>query len=219
MKKRPKIQSKKLLIATTNKEKFRRLKSLIEDFNLELISLSELDYEIAEPKEDGRDALENSLIKARQYWKGLKEKIPVLTQDDSLVFERIKSIDDPGGSIKRPVVKKYGEFNDENAITYYSELARKYGGTINFRFEYGHAYCDGRVLDARPSKLFGVLMSKPSKIRTPGYFLADLMKVNVGDRWRYYSELREEEKVFVDKPLANSIAFLLKKYLLANNVL
>lgn len=201
---------KKILFATTNKQKVRRLSFLTP---VKLLSLSDLPYEIIAPKEVGEDALDIAILKARYYWKSLKEKIPVITQDDTLKLE-VSPEDDPGNSIKEPVVKRYGEFNDTNAIKYYSDLSKKYGGTIPMYFEYGHAIClsDGEeMIKARKSKLAGQLVVEPHENETTkGYFLAALMQVKIDGKWKYYSELNEMELISCDSGIAESLAKILK---------
>jgi len=48
--------------------------------------------------------------------------------------------------------------------------------------------------------------------RTPGYFLADMMKVNIGGEWKYYSDLSEEELIQQDSDIKRSINNLLMKF-------
>jgi len=118
---------KKILFATTNQQKFKRLSLLTQT---KLVSLSDLKYQIKEPEEIGKDTLDIAILKARHYYSCLKEKMPVLTQDDTLKLQ-VKPKDDPGSHIKEPVIKKYGQFTDENAIEYYINLVKKYGGYTN----------------------------------------------------------------------------------------
>lgn len=195
----------KVLFATTNQQKILRLRKLTD---VELISLSDLTYDIPEPEEVGQDGLDIVILKARHYWGNLKNKMPVLTQDDTLKLE-VNPEDDPGNHIKKPVVEKYGEFNDKNAIAYYTDLAKKYGGEIKMFFEYGHALCfsDGEeTIIGRKSRLYGKLVTEPRENdSTKGYFLAAIMKVQIGKEWKYYSELTPEELVKADSGIAETL--------------
>lgn len=200
---------KKILFATTNLQKVIRLRKLT---STPLISLVDLGYEIPEPEEKGLDALDIAIVKARHYFRNLKEKMPVLTQDDILKMQ-VDPKDDPGNHIKAPVIDKYEEFNDINALEYYTDLAKKYKGVIPMYFEYGHAVCftDGEEsLRARKSKLVGRIVTEPHENETTkGYFLAAIMQVKVGKMWKYYSELTKEELVKVDSGIAQSLKKLL----------
>ena len=200
---------KQILFATTNKQKIGRLSLLT---SVKLVSLTDLSYRIPEPEETGKDALDISIVKARYYWSFLRKKIPVLTQDDSLKLE-VKPKDDPGSHIKNPVIEKYGEFTDKNAIFYYTNLARKYGGVIPMYFEYGHALCfnDGELtVKARKSKLVGRIVVKPKENdSTIGYFLSAIMQVKINDKWKYYSELSQKETIVVDSGISESLKKLL----------
>lgn len=200
---------KKILFATTNKQKVKRLGLLTK---AKLLSLSDLEYRIEEPEEVGKDALDIAIFKARHYYSALKEKVPVLTQDDTLKLQ-VKPSDDPGNHIKEPVIKKYGEFTDDNAIKYYTDLSKKYGGLIPMYFEYGHALCfsDGEeFIRARKSKLEGRLVTKPHENEsTKGYFLSAIMQVKIKNKWKYYSELTPKELVIADSGISESLKKLL----------
>jgi len=201
---------KKILFATTNKQKAKILSLLTP---VKLLSLADLPYSILEPEEIGNDALDISITKARHYWNFLKEKMPVLSQDDTLELE-VDEKDNPGNHIKDPVVKKYGEFTDKNAIQYYTELAQKYGGTIPMYFKYGHTLCfedKGEImLKARTSKLVGRIVTKAKENEsTNGYFLSAIMQVKIDNGWKYYSELTQDELVRVDSGIAGSLKELL----------
>ena len=200
----------KVLFASTNKQKLKRLSLLT---STKLVSLASLSYSIPEAKEIGDDALAISIVKARHYWNGLKIKMPVLTQDDTLKME-VKDEDDPGNHIKAPVVEKYGEFTDDNALLYYTDMAKKYGGIIPMYFEYGHALCfedNGELmLRAGSSKLTGRIVADPRENEsTKGYFLSAIMQVKIKEKWKYYSELSPKELVTTDSGILESLKKLL----------
>jgi len=147
-----------VLFATTNKNKVNRIKKLINKNNINLISLADLDYQIDEPEENGKDGVENAIIKAKYYFEKLKVKIPVLTQDDTLFLSGVSEEDNPKKDIKLPVVKKYGQFTDEFAYQYYSNLVRKYNPKyLYMEFKYGHAICGENFLEGSESSLPGLL--------------------------------------------------------------
>lgn len=201
-----------ILFASTNQNKVNRIKKLIKDVNINFISLADLDYKIEEPEENGSDGVENAIIKARYYFDKLKIKIPVLTQDDTLFLFGVSEEDNPKKDIKLPIIKKYGQFTDDYAYQYYSNLIRKYDKEyLDFEFRYGHAICYGDVLEGSSSILPGRLCAQINSTKTPGYFISDMMKVNLGNNWEYYSNLSDEELVDQDKDIKRSVNFLLSK--------
>jgi len=198
-----------VLFATTNQQKVKRLRLLTP---VSLGSLADLPYHIDEPQESGSDALDIAVIKARHYFRKLKGKVPVLTQDDTLKME-VNPEDDPGNHIKVPVIAAYGEFSDANALMYYTGLTKKYGGVVPMYFEYGHAICfsDGEeVVRARKSRLVGRIVTEPRENNTTkGYFLAAIMQVELDGKWKYYSELAPAELVRVDSGISESLRRIL----------
>ena len=201
-----------ILFATTNKNKINRIKKLINDTNINLISLADLDYQIEEPEENGKDGIENAIIKAKYYYSQLKNKIPVLTQDDTLFLSGVSEKDNPKKDIKLPVIKKYGQFTDEFAYKYYLDLVKKYDKEyLEMEFRYGHAICGDNFLESSESFLIGRLYSQINTARTPGYFLADMMKVEVDGNWKFYSDLTDDELIEQDKDIRRSINLILKK--------
>lgn len=202
-----------ILIATTNKNKVDRIRRLITDQNINFISLSDLDYKIEEPEENGKDGVENAIIKAKYYFEKLKIKMPVLTQDDTLFLSGVSDKDNPKKDIKLPVIKKYGQFNDDLAYKYYLDLVKKYNKEyLEMEFRYGHAICGENFLEGSSSVLPGRLYGQINITRTLGYFLADLIKFNVDGIWKYNSDLNEEELVQQDSDIKRSINNLLAKF-------
>lgn len=200
---------KRVLFATTNQNKVKRMKNFLGKTPFEILSLTELNQEILEPIEVGADGVEVAKLKAYYYYNVLKDKLPVLTQDDTLNFYQISESDSIKISIKQPVIDAYGEFNDDNAIKYYTELAKEYGGEVKMSFEYGHGFFDGISLKSNPSSLRGKMVSVPSKHVEPGYFLTAIVKVNVGNGWKYISELSDAEYAKADWNLKKSVESLL----------
>lgn len=199
----------KILIGTTNQNKVDRIKNLLREHALEIYSLKDLDYEIPEPDENQENALEIAKYKAWHYYQHTREKVPVLTQDDTMILEGVIDEDQPGSSIKTPVATKYGKATDENIIKYYSRLAQKYGGSIRFKFVYGHGFCDGIKLEGATSFLPGKLVSEPKLDGSKNYAINSVMQIEIGGKWKYYSDATQEEKVEADFRLKNSIIKLL----------
>lgn len=210
---------KKIVVATTNQNKVKRIKALLKNLDYEIVSLSDVTNEkIDEPEEIGTTPVDIAIEKALYYSKYLPNDTIVLSQDDTLVMEGIKKEDNPGMHIKRPVIEKYGEFTDEFAAEYYKSLAEKYGGSIPIYFKYGHAIAikttDERTIIkvvSAESILKLRLVNKINKLeKTPGYFLAALLEANINGKWIPYNDLDDNTLVELDLDLYNSISTLLK---------
>ncbi len=80
---------KKLIIATTNKAKFKEINSLLKPLNIQCFSLSDINWN-KEIKEDGNTFLENALKKAKTIAK--LYNIPTLSDDSGLVVEAIPDL-------------------------------------------------------------------------------------------------------------------------------
>ena len=201
----------KILIATTNQNKVIRIKRLFK--NIAFISLSDLDYKIEEPDENGKDGVENAIIKAKYYYDHLKEKLPVLAQDDTLFLDEVSEEDNPKKDIKLPIIKKFGKFSDDNAYQYYSNLVKKYEKEyLELEFRYGHAICSENFLEGSASKIpNGRLYAQVSSNKAPGYFFNAMTKMNINGEWKYYSDLSEEDLINLDSDFKRSISSLFEK--------
>lgn len=209
---------KKIVIGTSNKNKVNRIKNLFKNEKYEFFALNEVCPNVSEPEETADNPIDIAIQKAVHYVNYIPEGYIVLTQDDTLKFENINEEDNPGTHIKEPVVKAYGKFTDENAARYYSELAKKYNGSITMEFSYGHAVAkldkSDRTLKnivAANSTLKAKLVDKITKLEeVPGYFLSALMQVEVEGEWLDYNNLTKEQLIASDIDLYNSISTLLK---------
>ena len=208
---------KKLLIATTNHNKLPRIQRLLANIPVEILSLNDLPYQIPEPAETAGSGVEIAAQKALGYIEHIDEDIIVLTQDDTIAFEGVNPSDNPGPFIKEPVKQQYGEFTDKNALQYYTDLAKKYGGTVPMVFRYGHAIAyksteaRKRVsIVANASELHARLVDTPRKPElATGYFLSAIIQLEIGGEWIYRTELSEELQTKADEDLKISILSLL----------
>lgn len=212
---------KKLLIATTNHNKVSRIKRLLVDVPVEIISLNDLSKQIPEPAETAGSGVEIAAQKALGYVEYVDDDLIVLTQDDTIAFEGVDDEDNPGPFIKEPVKSKYGEFTDEYALQYYTDLAKKYGGTVPMVFRYGHAIAYKTKADrkrvtiiASSSELHARLVDTPHKPELAvGYFLSAIMQLEIDGEWTYNTELSEELQTKADEDLKISILSLLEEVL------
>ena len=207
-----------ILIATTNKNKVTRIKKLLSEVPLEIVSLDDLNINAPEPEETALNCVGIAAQKALAYLDYVDASTIVLAQDDTISFDGVEEADNPGPAIKEPVRNRFGEFTDENGLMYYTDLAKKYGGSIPMTFSYGHAVAFKETgvrkfvhVYAGESKLQSKLVDVPHKPETvPGYFLAAIMQLNLEGERNNYPDLSDQELVDADIDLKNSILALLK---------
>jgi len=201
----------RILFSTTNTNKIERIERLLDEFDLEILTLPDIGVDIAEPDEVGGNVEEVAKNKALYYYNVLENQYPILTQDDSLDFlGNVEEEENPGLSIKGPVVKKYGEFSTDTAIKYYSELAKKYGGEIPFSFKYGHAYIDNNGIKHDKSFLHAKLVAEPKGIEKVGkYPLRALTQLKLNNQYVYSCDVSEKDRVKADSDLKRALVNVL----------
>lgn len=216
--KKGKKKMRKIVMATTNKNKVKRIRKLLDGLDYNIVPLSdELKNKVEEPEETLVTPVDIAIEKALYYSNYLPDNTLILSQDDTIEFTGISDEDNPGMHIKGPVIKKYGKFTDELAAEYYTSLAEKYGGSIPMRFKYGHALVVKDSHNRKMKKVLGAesyldvrLVNKIHKLdEVPGYFLAALMEAKINDEWVPYNDLDDETLVKLDSDLYSSITFLL----------
>ena len=157
---------RKVLFATENKAKVKRFEKGLLENDIEIITINDLKEKL-NVEENGKNAIENALIKARAYSKVID--IPVFAMDDNLYIEGIPEQKQPGMFVRRVHGKR---LNDEEMIEYYSNLAHEYGkeGKLTTRWVYGIAVVNnGDEATYTWSKDDFYLVDKPSKVINPGY--------------------------------------------------
>ena len=179
---------KKILFATENESKVKRFKKGLLENGIEIITINDLDKKI-EVDENGKDAIENAIIKARAY--SNTTDLPVLAMDDNLYIDDIPDDKQPGMFVRRVNGKR---LNDEEMIEYYSNLAHVYGynGKLTCRWVYGIAViCNGVVKTYTWSKEDFYIVDKPSSKINPGYPLNTISinkKLN-----KYFTDITDDE--------------------------
>jgi non-canonical purine NTP pyrophosphatase (RdgB/HAM1 family) len=76
----------RLLVATTNQDKLREIRSLLGDVAVDLVTLRDLPA-VAEPEETGTTFAENALLKARYY--GEASGLMTVAEDSGLVVDAL----------------------------------------------------------------------------------------------------------------------------------
>lgn len=196
---------KKVLFATGNESKAKRFKDGLLRNGIEIITIKDIDEDI-EVLEDGKDAVENALIKARAYAKVLD--IPVFAMDDSLYIDNIPDDKQPGLYVRRVNGKR---LSDEEMLTYYSNLAHEYGvdGKLTCRWVYGIAVINNEVESTYTwSKDDFYIVDKPSDKIDPGYPLNTISinkKLN-----KYFTDMTKEDHDIVKEDESDVVEFLCK---------
>ena len=197
---------KKVLFATGNESKVKRFKKGLLENDIEIITLNNIDAKV-EVVENGKNAIENALIKARAYAKVCD--LPVFAMDDNLYIEGIPEEKQPGMYVRRVNGKR---LNDDEMIEYYSNLAHEYGknGILTCRWVYGIAVINNDKESTYTwSKEDFYIVDKPSNKINPGYPLNTISinkKLN-----KYFTDITEEDKKEIQENENDVIEFLCKK--------
>ena len=196
---------KKVLFATGNESKAKRFEDGLLRNGIEIITIKDIDEDI-EVLENGKDAIENALIKARAYAKMLD--MPVFAMDDSLYIDNIPDDKQPGLYVRRVNGKR---LSDEEMLTYYSNLAHEYGedGKLTCRWVYGIAVINNGVESTYTwSKNDFYIVDKPSDKIDPGYPLNTISinkKLN-----KYFTDMTKEDYDSVKEDESDVVEFLCK---------
>ena len=197
---------KEVLFATGNESKVKRFQKGLLAKEIKIITLNDIDTKNIEIVEDGKNAIENALIKARAYAK--IQYIPVFAMDDNLYIEGIPEDKQPGMYVRRVNGKR---LNDDEMIEYYSNLAHTYGenGKLTCRWVYGIAVINNGVESTYTwSKDDFYIVDKPSNKINPGYPLNTISinkKLN-----KYFTEITEDDKNEIKEDESDVIEFLCK---------
>ena len=194
---------KKILFATENQSKAKRFKNGLLKNDIEIITINDLEKKV-NIEENGNNAIENALIKARAY--ANVYNYPVLAMDDNLYIEGIPENKQPGMYVRRVNGKR---LNDEEMIEHYTNLAKTYGknGKITCRWVYGMALINnGKEFTYTWSKEDFYIVDKPSNKINLGYPLNTISinkKLN-----KYFTDMTEEDKEMEKESENDVVKFL-----------
>ena len=129
---------KELVFATGNQAKIARFFDKLQKEDIKLESIKELNIRL-DCEENGKNAVENALIKARCFHEMCKNA--VMGMDDTLYMEGVPEDKQPVLFVRRVNGKT---LNDEEMIEHYKNLVDEYGqdGKINCKWIYGLAIID-----------------------------------------------------------------------------
>ncbi|MDE7324066.1 MAG: hypothetical protein K2N73_15405 [Lachnospiraceae bacterium] len=180
----------KILYGTGNPAKLSAMQRRLSNLDIEVIGLKDLGMSIPEVTENGMTPLENARQKACAYYEAFH--VPVFSCDSGLYFDNVPDEIQPGVHV-RTVNGKY--LTDEEMISYYSDLALKYGNLISryknaICFVYDDTHQFESMSPAMESKIF-LLTAKPhSSVLRKGFPL-DSLSVDV-KTGRYFYDLPEQ---------------------------
>ena len=196
---------KKVLFDTENASKAKRFKDKLLKNNIEIITINDLAEKIS-VEENGKDAIENALIKARAYSE--IENIPVFAMDDNLYIDEVPEEKQPGMYVRRVNGKR---LSDDEMIEYYSSLAHEYGkeGKLTCRWVYGIAVINNGIESTYTwNKEDFYIVDRPSNKINPGY---PLNTISVNKKLnKYFTDLTSEDKLELKEDESDVVEFLCK---------
>ena len=165
---------KKIVFATSNPTKAKRFSNDLLLKEIEVLSLKDLNINL-DIDENGNNAIENALIKARECFK--VTNMPSIGMDDTLYLENVPDNLQPGLFVRRINGKT---LNDEEMIDHYTNIVKKYGidGKLNCKWVYGLAlineFGDEYTFSWYKDNFY--MVDKVSDIINPGYPLNSISK-------------------------------------------
>lgn len=197
---------KTVLFATENESKAKRFRDELLKNDIKMLTVNDISEKI-EVVENGNNAIENAILKAKAYAK--KINMPIFAMDDNLFIEGIPEDKQPGMYVRRVNGKR---LTDKEMIEYYSSLAHQYGqnGKLVSRWVYGMAVINNDEISTYSwSNQDFYLIDKASPNIKPGYPL-DSISIDK-DLNKYVCDITKEEKVKENKFDSDVIAFLISK--------
>ncbi len=194
---------KKVLFATGNPSKAKRFSKGLKEKGIEIITLNDIDIQI-DVEENGKNAIENALIKAKAYAKCID--IPVFAMDDNLYLENVPEDRQPGVFVRRVNGKR---LSDEEMIDHYIGLVKDFGtnGKLTCRWVYGIAVINnGKENTYTWSKDDFYMVEKISEKINPGYPLNSISinkKLN-----KYFTDITEDDKKSLQEDESDVIEFI-----------
>ena len=196
---------KQILFATGNPSKAKRFAKGLEEQGIQLITLKDIDTNV-EVEENGKNAIENALIKARAYAQIVD--MPVFAMDDNLYLENVPEEKQPGTFVRRVNGKR---LSDEEMIEHYIHLVKEYGtnGQLTCRWVYGIAVIsNGKESTYTWSKEDFYMVDKPTNKMNPGYPL-DTISINKKLN-KYFTDITPEDKAKVQEDESDVVEFIVK---------
>ena len=202
----------KILFATGNDTKAKRFSKGLLERGIEVISLKDIDRNL-DIEENGNNAIENALIKARAYAKIMD--IPVMAMDDNLYLENVPEDKQPGMYVRRVNGKR---LSDDEMIEHYIKLVKDYGinGKLTCRWVYGIAVINkGIEYTYTWSKEDFYMVDTPTDKIEPGY---PLNSISVNKKLnKYFTDITDNDKIIIQEDESNVVEFIANSVLYKND--
>lgn len=197
---------KQIVFATGNQSKSKRFSKGLLEKNIEVLSLKDLEIEL-DIEENGKDAIENSLIKARACYN--KTHMPTIGMDDTLYLEGVPEDKQPGLYVRRINGRT---LNDDEMLEHYTNLVKQYGinGKLDSKWIYGLAVINEKGEESTYTWVkdnFYMVDTMSNKIN-PGYPLNSISKYKKIDK--YFTDITEEDKKLISVNEDEVIGFIAK---------
>ena len=200
---------KKVLFATGNPSKAKRFSKGLLDKGIEVITLKDIEKDI-EINEDGKNAIENAIIKAKAYAEVVD--MPVFAMDDNLYLENVPEEKQPGVFVRRVNGKR---LTDEEMLQHYTGLVKEYGkeGKLDCKWVYGLAVINEKkeISTYTWEKGGFYFVEKISDKIRAGYPL-DSISINKKLN-KYFTDITPEDKKMLSEDESDVVEFI------ANSVL
>jgi len=200
---------KKVLFATGNPSKAKRFSKGLLDKGIEVITLKDIEKDI-EINEDGKNAIENAIIKAKAYAEVVD--MPVFAMDDNLYLENVPEEKQPGVFVRRVNGKR---LTGEEMLQHYTGLVKEYGkeGKLDCKWVYGMAVINEKkeISTYTWEKGGFYFVEKISDKIRAGYPL-DSISINKKLN-KYFTEITPEDKKMLSEDESDVVEFI------ANSVL
>lgn len=200
---------KKVLFATGNPSKAKRFSKGLLYKGIEVITLKDIEKDI-EINEDGKNAIENAIIKAKAYAEVVD--MPVFAMDDNLYLENVPEEKQPGVFVRRVNGKR---LTDEEMLQHYTGLVKEYGkeGKLDCKWVYGMAVINEKkeISTYTWEKGGFYFVEKISDKIRAGYPL-DSISINKKLN-KYFTDITPEDKKMLSEDESDVVEFI------ANSVL
>ncbi len=177
----------RILYGTGNQGKLSAMRRALKNLEVEIVGLKDLNSDLPQVEETGKNPLENARIKAYAYYKAFQT--PVFSCDSGLYLKGIPEEYQPGVHVRR--INDI-ELSDNEMLAYYSNLAAKFG---RLPARYQNAICfildKDHVYESMDDTLSGeefFLVEKPHTRRELGFPLDSISVHKVTGQYYYDME-------------------------------
>ena len=193
----------RFLFGTGNPEKTARIKALVRDLPVTVVTPAELGISL-DVEEDGTTPCENAVKKALSYLKA--GGLPTLSMDGGLYIDSLPPHLQPGIHVR---AQAGAHATDDDIFHYYREVLRRHGEQSTGRWVVAAAFAQpGGRLTTREFIDETLFTCVPSPIRKPAAPLSSL-QIDL-DLGKYRSEISDDERATLDARFDAELAEFLR---------